>query len=69
MIATSRKPSFPPTISRQFELSRLQDQRIACAYEMLIPSACRRLERTKLRRGAETTKRGAGPARTPAVGA
>ena len=41
MIATSRKSTSPPTISRQFEFSRFQDQKIACAYEVLIPVVSR----------------------------
>jgi len=70
MIATSRKSTFPPPISRQFEFSRLQNQRIACAYEALIPVATGRLERTEPRGGnAGTTERGIGATRPSAVGA
>ncbi len=49
MIATSRKFVCAPTISRQFEFSRLQHQTLACAYEALIPAASRRLERCRPR--------------------
>jgi len=70
MIATSRKSTFPSLISRQFEFSRLQDQRIACAYEALIPAASARLERTEPRgRNAGITKRDMGATRPSAMGA
>lgn len=44
MIAISRKSSSTLTISRQYEFSRLQDQTLACAYEVLIPVVSRHLE-------------------------
>jgi len=70
MIATSRKATFPHTISRQFEFSRIQHQRIVCAYECLIPVASGRLERDEPQRSnAGIAKRGAGGVRPSAVGA
>ena len=70
MIATSRKSTFPSLISRQFEFSRLQDQRIACAYEALIPIASVRLERTEPRRSnAGVYEGGIGATQPSAVGA
>ena len=41
MIATSRKSRFPVTVTRQLEFSRLQSQRLAFAYEALIPVVSR----------------------------
>jgi len=43
MIATSRRSASTPAISRQYEFSRLEDQRLASAYEALVPVASRRL--------------------------
>ena len=69
MIAISRTSTFAPTISRQFEFSRLQDQTLACAYEALIPIS-RRSERFQSRRSnAEVTKTGARSLQPSAVGA
>jgi hypothetical protein len=50
MIASSRKSTFTPTISRQFEFSRLQDHTISYAYEALIPAVPGQLERNQPRR-------------------
>jgi hypothetical protein len=47
MIGTSRKSTFPPTISRHFEFTRLQDQLIALAYHSLIPVISRPLQRPR----------------------
>ena len=70
MIATSRKYTSPPTVSRQFEFSRLQHQWIACAYEALIPVASGRIERTEPQRSnAGIAKRAARATRPSAVGA
>lgn len=70
MIATSRKSTFPSLISRQFEFSRLQDQRLACAYEALIPVVSGRVEPTEPRRNnAGISDRGIGATRPSAVGA
>ena len=70
MIAFSRTSTFTPTISRQFEFSRLQDQTLACAYEALIPVVSRRPERFQPRRSnAGITKTGARSLRPSAVGA
>jgi hypothetical protein len=70
MIATSRKSTFPSLISRQFEFSRLQDQRLACAYEALIPVLPGRVERTEPRRSnAGISERGIGATRPSAMGA
>jgi hypothetical protein len=51
MIATSRKSAYSPIISRRFELSRLQDQLIALAYQALIPVISYPLERPRRRLG------------------
>jgi hypothetical protein len=48
MIATSRRFTSNPTIARRYELSRLQDQTLASAYEALIPVVSRRLERPQV---------------------
>ena len=70
MIATSRKSTFPSLICRQFEFSRLQDQRLASAYEALIPAASGRIERTEPRRSnARISERGTETTRPSAVGA
>ena len=70
MIATSRKSTFPSLISRQFEFSRIQDQRIASAYEALIPVVSGRRERTEAgRNNAGVSERGIGATPPSAVGA
>jgi hypothetical protein len=70
MIATSQKYTSPATISRQFEFSRLHHQRIARAYEVLIPivSGCPQRAEPRLSNGG-TTQRGIGATRPSAVGA
>jgi hypothetical protein len=45
MIATSRKSTLSPPVSRRFEFTRLQNQSIALAYQALIPVVSRHLER------------------------
>jgi hypothetical protein len=45
MIATSRKSTFSPPITRHFEFTRLQNQLIARAYEALVPVVSRHVER------------------------
>jgi hypothetical protein len=47
MIASSRKSTFPPSISRHFEFTRLQDQLIAFAYQVLIPVISQPLQRPR----------------------
>ena len=51
MIATSRKSTFPPTISRHFEFTRLQNQLIALAYQALIPVSSQPLQQPQSRLG------------------
>jgi len=50
MIATSRKSSSRPAISRRYEFSRLEDQMLASAYEALIPAVTRRPQCVSRRR-------------------
>lgn len=70
MILSSRKSTFPSLISRQFEFSRLQNQRLACAYEALIPVVSGRVERTEARRSnAGGSDRSIGATPPSAVGA
>ena len=70
MITTSGKSTFPSHISRQFEFSRLQDQRLTSAYEALIPVVSGRVERTEPRRSnAGISEKGIGTIRPSAVGA
>ena len=69
MIATSRKFEFSLTVSRQLEFSRLQSQRLARAYEALIPVACVRLNRTEPVRGAGRVRTSVEAPRSSAVGA
>ena len=45
MIATSRKSTLSPPVTRRFEFTRLEKQSIALAYQALIPVVSRRLER------------------------
>jgi hypothetical protein len=51
MIATSRKSTFPPNISRQFEFTRIQAQVIALAYQALIPLISEPLQQPRGRIG------------------
>jgi hypothetical protein len=46
MIATSRKSTLSPPVTRRFEFTRLQNQSIALAYQALIPVVSRHLERS-----------------------
>jgi hypothetical protein len=70
MITTSGKSTFPSHISRQFEFSRLQDQRIACAYEALIPVVSGRRERAEPRcSNAGVSESGVEATRSSAIGA
>ena len=55
MIASSRKSTLSPPVTRHFDFSRLQDQLITCAYEALIPvvsTSPRKTARSRLRQGA-----------------
>ena len=49
MIATSRKSTLSPLVTRHFEFTRLQNQSIALAYQALIPVVSRHLERSRPR--------------------
>ena len=70
MIATSGKSTFSSLICRQFEFSRLQDQRLTSAYEALIPVVSGRVERTEPRRSnAGISEKGIATIRPSAVGA
>ena len=51
MIATSRKSTLSPPVTRRFEFTRLQYQLIALAYQALIPVVSRHLERPRPGRG------------------
>jgi len=51
MIATSRKSTLSPPVTRRFESTRLQNQLIALAYHALIPVVSRHLERPRPGRG------------------
>jgi hypothetical protein len=56
MIATSRKSASAPTVRRRYEFSRLQDQTLAHAYEVLIPVVSLRPDRLRVSgRTAEIT--------------
>ena len=41
MITSPRRPTFSPPVTRHFEFTRLQDQLIARAYQVLIPVVSR----------------------------
>jgi hypothetical protein len=45
MIATSRKSTLSPPVTRRFEFTRLEKQSIALAYQVLIPVVSHHLER------------------------
>ena len=47
MIITSRRPALSPPVTRHFAFTRLQDQLIARAYQVLIPVVSRPLERPR----------------------
>jgi len=51
MIATSRKSTLSPPVTRRFEFTRLQNQLIALAYQTLIPVLSRHLDRPQPGRG------------------
>jgi hypothetical protein len=57
MIATSRRSTLSPPVTRHFEFTRLQDQLITLAYQALIPVISRRVERQqdRLQRKERTT--------------
>ena len=68
MIASSRKPTLSPAVTRHFEFTRLQGQLIALAYQALIPviscpakTAGSRLDRnqTSVPRRSQSKARGA----------
>jgi hypothetical protein len=42
MMTSSRMRAFGLAVTRHFEVARLQEQSIACAYEALIPVVARR---------------------------
>jgi hypothetical protein len=69
MIATSRKSRFPVTVTRRLEFSRLQSQRLASAYEALIPVVSARLNRIESRHYARTAESRSETPRSSAVGA
>ena len=69
MIAASRKSGFPVTVARQLEFSRLQSQRLATAYEALIPVTSIRLNRLEPRQSAGPTERRSETRQPSAVGA
>jgi len=62
MIPSPRRSTLRPPVTRHFELTRLQDQLIARAYQTVIPVVSRPLERPRSRRSdnapATTTFRG-----------
>ena len=47
MITSPRRTTLSPPVTRHFEFSRLQDQLIARAYQVLIPVVSRPLERPR----------------------
>ena len=47
MITSPRRPAFSPPVTRHFEFTRLQDQLIARAYQVLIPVVSRPLDRPR----------------------
>ena len=49
MIATSRKSTLSPPVTRRFEFTRLQSQSIELAYQALIPVVSGHLERPRSR--------------------
>jgi len=57
MIASSRRSTLSPPVTRHFEFTRLQDQLITRAYHTLIPVICCRMERQqdRLQRKEQTT--------------
>jgi hypothetical protein len=69
MIAASRKSRVPVTVARQLEFSRLQSQRLAAAYEALIPVACTRLNRLERGQSTKAIERRSETPHSSAVGA
>ena len=55
MITSPRRPTFSPPVTRHFEFTRLQDQLIARAYQVLIPAVSRPLDRPRPSRNHPTT--------------
>ena len=51
MITSSRRSTLSPPVTRHFEFTRLQNQLIALAYQVLIPVISRPLERPQPRPG------------------
>ena len=51
MITSSRRSALSPPVTRRFEFTRLQNELIALAYQALIPSVSRPLERPRSRPG------------------
>jgi hypothetical protein len=49
MTTSSRRSTLSPPVTRGFEFTRLQDQLIALAYQILIPIVSRPLERPRPR--------------------
>jgi hypothetical protein len=47
MITSPRRPTLSPPVTRHFEFTRLEDQLIARAYQVLIPVVSRPLERPR----------------------
>ena len=50
MMTTSRRLALSVAVTRHFEVSRLQEQSIACAYEALLPVVTRRPQRPRQQR-------------------
>ena len=51
MTTSPRRATLSPPVTRHFEFTRLQDQLIARAYQVLIPAVSRPLERARSSRG------------------
>ncbi len=54
MITSPRRPTFSPPVTRHFEFTRLQEQLIARAYQVLIPVVSQRLDRPRPSRNHAT---------------
>ena len=55
MITSPRRPALSPPVTRHFEFTRIQDQLIARAYQVLIPVVSRPLDRPRPGRDHPTT--------------
>ena len=54
MTTSPRRPKFSPPVTRYFECTRLHEQLIARAYQVLIPVVSRRLDRPRPNRNHQT---------------